>query len=321
MIISPINWGFLFSNQLISTQFIIFNHLKLFFFVKNKFEYILFVGLSFLCKVLGLNLSRKFALALAFFFYHFLPIRKKVVFDNLNNAFPNLSENEISKIAYGTYKSFTITLIEILYLPWMSKEQIKSAVKFENLNLVLEKEKENNGVILLSAHFGNWEYCALSSGVQLDKKLSVVVKPQRNTFVNDWMNRFRTKWTNDVVPLGISIRNIISVLHNKGIVAMVADQRGSEESIKLEFFGRKTSVHTGPAVLALKMNSPIIYGITIRQPDYTYNAVIEEISKENLPDDFEAKVKVLSERMLKYLEDKIRENPEQWFWMHNRWKH
>jgi len=289
--------------------------------VKNRLEYILFVGLSLLCKILGLKFSRKLALALAFFFFHFLPIRKKVVFDNLEHAFPNLPENQINKIAYGSYKSFMFTLIEILYLPWMSKEEIISSVKFENLNLIVDKEKENNGVILLSAHFGNWEYCALSGGVQLNKKFSVVVKSQRNNLVNDWMNKFRTKWTNEVVPLGISIRNIITVLHNKGIAAMVADQRGSEESIKLEFFGRRTSVHTGPAVLALKINSPIIYGITVRQPDYTYKAVIDEISKENLPDNFDDKVKVLCERMLRYLEEKIKQNPEQWFWMHNRWKH
>lgn len=289
--------------------------------MKNRIEYILFVGLSHICKILGLNLSRKFASVIAFFFYYFLPIRKDVVIDNLKHAFPDFTDERIKQIAYGSYKSFSITLVEILYLPYMTKEQIISAVRFENLDRILEKEKENNGIILLSAHFGNWEYCALSGGVQLDKKFSVIVKPQRNTLVNDWMNKFRTKWTNDVVPLGISIRNIVSVLHNKGIAALVADQRGSEESIKLEFFGRKTSVHTGPAVLALKINSPIIYGITVRQPDYTYKAVIDEISKENLPESFDDKVKVLSERMLKYLEEKIRQNPEQWFWMHKRWKH
>lgn len=289
--------------------------------MKNRIEYILFVGLSIFSRVIGLKLSRRFSSAIAFIFYYLVPIRKDVVFDNLKHAFPDYSQNEIKRIAYGSYRSFSTTLMEILYLPWMSKEQINSAVKFENLTVISEKEKEGNGVILLSAHFGNWEYCALSSGVQLNRKLSVVVKPQRNTLVNDWMNRFRTKWTNEIVPLGISIRNIVSVLHNKGIVAMVADQRGSEESIKLEFFGRKTSVHTGPAVLSLKMNSPLIYGITVRQPDYNYKAVIDEISKENLPEKFDDKVRILSERMLKYLEEKIRENPEQWFWMHKRWKH
>ncbi len=290
-------------------------------YVKNIIEYILFLSLSFLCRLLGLNLSRKFASVISFFFFYLLPIRKDVVFDNLKHAFPELLSNQIKKLAYGTYKNFSITLVEILYLPWTSDEQIKNVVNFKYLDLIDKREKEGNGVILLSGHFGNWEYCAISVGAQLNKKLSVIVKPQRNNLVNDWMNRARTRWTNEVVPLGASIRNVYAVLMKKGVVAMVADQRGPEESIKLEFFGRKTSVYTGPAVLSLKMNVPIIYGITIRQPDFSYRCDVVEISRENLPGDYDEKVKVLSERILIYLEDVIRKNPEQWFWMHKRWKH
>lgn len=289
--------------------------------MKNILEYILFLTLSFFFRVIGLNLSRKFASIIALFFYYILPIRKEVVFDNLQHAFPDLSPEEIKTIAFGSYKSFAITLVEILYLPWTTEEQLTKVVNFQNLDLIEKKEKEQNGVILLSGHFGNWEYSAITAGVMLNKKFSVVVKPQRNPYVNDWLNRVRTKWTNEVVPLGLSIRNIYSVLLNKGIIAMVADQRGPKESIKLEFFGRKTSVYTGPAVLSLKMNTPIIYGLTIRQPDFTYFANIEEISRENLPEGYDDKIKVLSERMLKYLENAIRKNPEQWFWMHKRWKH
>lgn len=289
--------------------------------VKNIIEYILFLLLSFLCRILGLRLSRKFSSFIAFFFFYVLPIRKDVVFDNLKHAFPDLTSKEIKNIAYGSYKNFAVTLVEILCLPWTTINQLKKEVQFNNLELVEKKVQENNGLILLSAHFGNWEYVAISAGLQLNKKLSVIVKSQRNPYVNDWMNRARTQWTNIVVPLGASIRNIYSELLNKGIVALVADQRGPEDSIKLEFFGRKTSVYTGPAILSLKMNSPIIYGISIRQPDYSYKAEIIEISREDLPVEQEEKVKVLSERMLNYLEKTIREHPEQWFWMHKRWKH
>lgn len=289
--------------------------------MKNIFEYILFLLLSFLCRILGLHLSRKFSAFISFFFFYILPIRKDVVFDNLIHAFPKLTSDEIKKIAYGSYKNFAITLVEILYLPWTTEDQLKKVVQFRNLDLINKKEQEKNGVILLSAHFGNWEYGAISVGVQLNKELSVIVKSQRNPYVNNWMNRVRTRWTNEIVPLGVSIRNIYSVLLNKGIVAMVADQRGPEESIKLEFFGRKTSVYTGPAILSLKMNVPIIYGITIRQPDFRYELELIEISRADLPENYDEKVKVLSERMLKYLEDVIRKYPDQWFWMHKRWKH
>ncbi len=289
--------------------------------MKNIIEYILFLFLSYICRLLGLNLSRKFSSVISFFFFYILPIRKDVVFDNLRHAFPQSTNDQIKKTAYGSYKNFAITLVEILYLPWTTNEQIEKVVYFNNIELISKREQEKNGVILLSGHFGNWEYCAISVGAQLDKKLSVIVKPQRNPFVNEWMNRARTRWTNEVVPLGASIRNVYAVLMKKGIVAMVADQRGPEESIKLEFFGRKTSVYTGPAVLSIKMNVPIIYGITVRKPDFSYHCDIHEISRDNLPEEYDEKVKVLSERMLKYLEEVIRKYPDQWFWMHKRWKH
>lgn len=258
---------------------------------------------------------------LAVLFFYFIPIRKDVVLDNLTKAFPQKSKEEIKNIAFGTFNSFFITLVEILYLPWTTEDQLREWVKFDNLDIVYERHSENNGLIVLSAHFGNWEYCAIAGGLQTKKKFSVVVKPQRNTLVNDWMNKVRTKWNNEVVPLGVSIRNVYSVLMKKEIVAMVADQRGPEESIKLDFFGRNTSVYTGPAVLSLKMNSPLIYGIAVRQPDYTYKIVLEEINRKGLTESTEANVRELSKRMLEYLEGYIRKYPEQWFWMHKRWKH
>lgn len=289
--------------------------------MKDRLEYILFISFSYLFRLLGLKAARTFAYFLALFFYYLIPIRKKTVFDNLNIAFPELSINEKKKIAFGSYLSFAISLVEILYLPWMTENQMKNSVAIENLELIEEKNKLGKGVILLSAHFGNWEYIAASASLQLNKKFHIIVKNQRNKYVNDWMNRMRTRWLNEVVPLGVSVRNIYAVLKNNGIAAMVADQRGPEEGLKLDFFGKKTSVYTGPAVLALKTGAPIIFGIPVRQKDYSYKSTLTELDKTNLPEDEEEKVKVLTERMIKYLEKIISEHPEQWLWMHRRWKH
>jgi KDO2-lipid IV(A) lauroyltransferase len=304
-----------------SFHFFILTHQNYYDNLKNNLEYILFISLSYFFRIIGLKLSRRFSSVIAFFFYYLVPIRKDVVFDNLKHAFPEYSKDKIREIAYGSYKSFCFTLAEILYMPWLTDEQLKQIMVCENQDLIVNKFNENNGVILLSAHFGNWEYLATSVALQINKKFYVVVKPQRNPFVNNWMNKYRTKWTNEIVPLGVSIRNVFSVLLNKGIVAMVADQRGPKESMKLEFFGRMTSVYTGPAVLSLKTNSPIIYGISVRQKDLNYKVELFEVDRNNLPDNQDEKIKVLSERMIKNLEEIIRKNPEQWLWMHKRWKH
>ena len=289
--------------------------------MKNVLEYILFICLSYFFRIIGLKFSRKFSVLIAYLFYYFIPIRKDVVLDNLQHAFPEYSKDKISEIAFGCYRSFCITLSEILYMPRLSREQLKNNMICENRNLIMEKLKEGNGLILLSAHFGNWEYVATSVAAQLDQKFYVVVKSQRNPYVDKWMNKMRTRWTNEIVSLGISIRNIFAVILKKGIVAMVADQRGPKEGIKLDFFGRLTSVYTGPAVLSLRTNTPILIGISVRQKDFTYKLNLVEIDRNNLPEDHDGKVKVITERMIRILESVIRENPEQWLWMHKRWKH
>jgi len=102
---------------------------------------------------------------------------------------------------------------------------------------------------------------------------------------------------------------------------MVADQRGPREGVKVKFFNKDVSVYTGPAALALKTKAPILYGISVRQKDYKYKTELVEISKDNLPDDDEEKIIELSQRHTAYLEKVIRENPEQWLWMHDRWKY
>jgi len=243
------------------------------------------------------------------------------VLENLTNAFPEYDEKKIRNIAYNAYKSFLTAFIEILYLPKISRQGLEAAVNCPNKELIETKFKEGKGVILLSAHFGNWEYVAASVALQLNLPLSVVVKPQRNPYVSDWMNNVRTRWNNDIVSLGLSIRKIYQTLKEKKIVAMVADQRGPQESIKVEFFGRKVSVHVGPVVLALKTGAPILYGIPVRQKDNSYKIVMHEISKDNLPENDEEKIIALSQRHTAYLESFIREYPDQWLWMHKRWKH
>ena len=289
--------------------------------MKNRIEYILFIFFSRCFKFFGLNLSRKFASILAFTFFYLIPIRKKVVLKNLHIAFP---ENDIvtnKKLAYKIYLSFAITLVEILYLPYMSKNNIALAVECSNPELIIEKYNEGKGVILLSSHFGNWEFIAISVAIQLQLPFSVIVKPLRNPLVFDWMNKSRTRFGNEVVQLGISIRKTYQTLKEKKIVAMVADQRGPAEGVKVNFFKKNVAVYTGPAVLAIKTGAPLICGIPIRDKNYKYKTTLVEISVDNLPENYDEKVIELSQRYISYLEKVIREIPEQWLWMHNRWKH
>lgn len=289
--------------------------------MKNFLEYSLFLILAGIVRLLGLKVSRRLSIIIAFIFYYIIPIRKQVTLKNLHKAFPEYSEREIKKVAFGSYKSFSITLVEMLFIPFMTREQIENAIYCEDVELVKKYYERNNGLIALSGHFGNWEYGALSVSAKINVPFHVVVKSQRNPYVDAYLNHGRTRWINKIVPLGVSIRKIYAELKAKNIVAMVADQRGPQEGMRVNFFGQQSSIYPGPAMLAIKTRAPILYVLTIRQPDYSYTAQISEISMENLPADKERQVQEVSQRHMTFLESVIRKHPEQWLWMHNIWKY
>lgn len=289
--------------------------------MQDRIEYLLWTFFSSLVRLMGLRLSRKVASFLAYLFYYLIPIRKVTVKDNLHRAFSRYSEKEINRIAFGSYKSFMITFIEILFLPSISKSMMESAIEFENIELIQNKYAEGKGLILLGAHFGNWEYVALSGALQAGIPFTVIVKPQRNILVTNWLDNLRIKFGNKIVPLGISVRQVYKELKDKRIVAMAADQRGPSDGVRIDFMGRKASVYAGPAMLALKTGAPMLFGVTVRQPDFSYKTEIEVISTDNLPENEELKIQELSQRHAAALEKYIIKYPEQWLWMHKRWKY
>lgn len=261
---------------------------------------------------------------LAFIFYNFIPIRKDVVKKNLLIAFPYLGEKELLRLVKKVYLNLFIILIEILYLPYLKKEEIENLVGIKGKEIIDNALKKDKGLIFVSAHFGNWEIMAIASALKLNKTYSIVTKPLRNPFVDEYINEWRTKFGNKIVPLGLSIKNIFKELIDKKIIALLADQRASTNSLVMEFFGKKTHVYEGPAVLSLKTGAPMIFAIAIRQPDLSYVIELVEISLnnseiENLKEN--EKVYELTKKYFTLLEDYIRQYPDQWFWFHNRWKH
>ena len=289
--------------------------------MQNKIEYFLFISFSYFFKLIGLKLTRKFSIFIAFFFYYIIPIRKQTVFDNLKYAFPDFDTKTIKKISFENYKSFALTFTEIMFIPFISRQMLIDQVECENLEIVNNYHKKGIPVILLTAHFGNWEFMAASTGVQVGFPLYVVIKNQRNPYVTDWLKSSRTKFGNEVIPLGVQIRNVYEELKEKQIIVMAADQRGDENGLRVNMFNRKTAVFPGPASLALRTNSKLILSIPIRQKNNSYKIIFNELSLKNLPEDEESKKIEICQRYISYLENIIREHPEQWLWMHKRWKH
>lgn len=288
---------------------------------KNLLEYAGFLLAHLIVRLFGKNNFRKLAGFIAWLFFRFLKIRRETVYSNLKIAFPELTQKQLDELAYKNYYNFALTLLEIFYLSFISKEDLKSIVDFENLDLVRSKYKEGKGVILLTAHFGNWEVATASGGLQLNIPISGLAKPQRNTYVSDWINRTRTRFGNKVISLGVSVRDFYSALKRGEIVGVVSDQRGHFKGPRIKYFNRDTAAFTGVFEIALKLNTPILVGFVVRQPDNKFKIKFQLMSTDNLPKDQNEKLKYLSQEYFTILERYVRAYPEQWFWMHKIWKY
>lgn len=290
-------------------------------FDKNKIEYAIFFFFSQLTRIFGFSGIKYFAGFVAFIFYSVLKIRRKVVLSNLKTAFPLLSDKEIRSLAYKNYYSFSITILELLLAPYISKEKLHELVESENVDVVKQKYELNRGVIILTAHFGNWEYGAAIISSKIKIPFNVLVKPQRNPYITKWLKSIRERFGSKEILLGISVRDIYTALKQGGIVGIVGDQRGAIDSPRIKFFGKDTATFTGMGSIALKLNSPVVTAFAVRQSSGKYKIIFDEFKTDNMKGTLEEKVIEFNQRYMTLLESYVRQYPEQWFWMHKIWKY
>ena len=289
---------------------------------KNKVEFAGWIFFTKVVHIIGVKRIPILAKILAKIFFYIIPIRKNTVISNLTKAFPEKSKREIKKIAYNNFVSMGITFMEIMAFQQMDEEQVLSLSDLNNIELAQSKVNTGKGSILLTAHLGNWELGALTMGLVLNKRINVLVKKQRNRLVADWMSEIRERFNNKEIPLGASVRELYKTLISGGVVGIVGDQRGKkEDGIVVQFFNQPTVTFQGFAALAIKNRVPIVVVLNIRKPSGKYIFYIEEIDYENLPESLPDQIVELNQRYMTILENKIREAPEQWLWMHNIWKY
>ncbi len=289
---------------------------------KNKFEFTIFKFIVKIVQAIGLEKIRVFAKIIAFIFFYILRIRRDVVFKNLKIAFPYFDRKKLKEIAFKNYYSFALTFLEAMFIPKLTREELHELVSLINIESLLNAHKKENGVFLLTAHFGNWELGAASVGSQINFPITVLAKPQRNTYVSEWMDNMRRSFGNTVSLLGTNVREIYKAISNNGIVGVVGDQRGPKEGgIRVNLFGQSTSTYPGTAAIALKLKAALIICLMCRRPDYKYNCIFEEIPLPENYSTIEEGIKEINQKYMEILEKYINLYPEQWFWMHNIWKY
>ncbi len=251
---------------------------------------------------------------------YFFGVRKKVTLDNLSNAFPELTENQRRVLAKKSYSNLGIVFAEMIYLRFASLQIIGRYITVSNPQLFHKYIKEQNGLIVVAGHYANWEWLALGGAIVLHENFAIVRKNIQTSFTERFLEKMRIRSGNSLINSG-DIRKMYGVLRNGKCIALLADQAAPGESARVKFFGREVPTFEGPARLALRTKSPMLFAECIRTENGNYVITFHVISFDDLQGDTPENIRELTYRHTHLLEEAIRRHPEQWLWQHRRWKY
>ena len=252
--------------------------------------------------------------------YYLIPYRKKIVFKNLRNSFPEWDEKKIHQTAKSFYRHFCDSLIESVAFSFLSEKTIKERFIFLNPELVNELYDKGKSIVLLMAHYGNWEWSTCMPTV-VKHQVVLIYKPLRNEYFDNLLKKTRERFGAKTITMDKTLRYLTNTEEKdiKTLSYFLADQRPIWAHIQYwtNFLHQDTPVVLGPEKLAKKLDMAVVF-FRIKPLRRGYY----EASFEMLFDETEGlKELEITKRYLEVLEKMIREKPEYWLWTHNRWKH
>lgn len=289
--------------------------------LQHILEYLVFEMASMIVQSMPLKAVQKAGSALGVFVFTVLRFRRSVTLDNLKKAFPEYDGEQIGAIAREAFRNVGISLLELLWFPRLNALGVNQLVKLENVELLNAAKARGKGVLLLTAHFGNWELVPMAVSTVTAFRVTSVAKTQSNKLIDKRVTERRTRLGNKIVSMEFSVREVLRILQKGDLVVIAADQSAAMESIAVNFFGRLVPTFAGPAVFSLKTGAPILMGFATRQGDGTYSLRFAEVPRDDLKEYSEDAVAELTRRHVAMAESMIRDHPGQWLWMHRRWKH
>jgi Kdo2-lipid IVA lauroyltransferase/acyltransferase len=252
--------------------------------------------------------------------YRPLGIRRGVVERQIAAAFPELAEADVRRIALGAYENLGRSSIEAAILPRLGPNAVLD--KFEGADdyeIVEEARSKGRGLIFVTGHLGNWELAGAyvaARGIPLD----AIARRMKNPLFDRYLTETRSQIGMHVVHDSEAVRRTPRSLREGRAVAFLSDQGVlGLASTFVPFFGRPAKTPRGPAVFALRLDVPVVFGAAVRQPSGKYRLVFERVAVEDTGDR-DRDVDAIVARYTAALERWVRRYPEQYFWHHRRWR-
>ena len=263
---------------------------------------------------------RSLLCTLALLYYHIDARRRLITLHNLTKAFPEKKIEEIQGIAKLSYRNVAMVAAEFADLPFWTKENIGAILSVEGLEHCTAALRKNRGMLLFGAHFGNWELGPIASSLLL-KPLAFIYRPLDNNVLERLVTWARQSTGNRAVEKSSAMWSMVRVLRRNGIIGLLIDQNvASYEGVFVDYFGFSACTTNGLAHLALLTDTPAVPAFMVRLDDNRYRFVfgpaVDLVKTEDRENDVIENTRIFTN----IIEAMVRQYPDQWLWLHQRWK-
>jgi Kdo2-lipid IVA lauroyltransferase/acyltransferase len=242
-----------------------------------------------------------------------------VALENLAIAFPEQSPAARRRLCRTSFRHLGMTLVESAILLVADPALLLARVSVEGLEHLPQAAENPGGILLLTGHFGNWELLGLAH-VLAGRPLAVVVRPLDSPLLNRLAERLRARTGAELIVKRSGLPAVIDALRRGRMIGVLLDQNASrDEGVFVPFFGRLASTSRSLALLSLRTRRPIVPVFIHREPDGRHRIVVEAaLGRPATP--VPAAILELTAQCAARTEATIRRWPEQWFWLHRRWR-
>jgi len=284
---------------------------------RGRILYRILVVSSAIVRRLPLSVARVLGMFFGHMAWHALGRERRRSLDHLAASFPEMTRWQRTRIAARMFNHLGMSLFEILWLPNLDDPKVFArTTKFVGVERVLEEIDRGRGVVTFTAHCGNWEWMAYAVG-KLGRPTSVLQRERNEADINRFITELRERAGTHSIDRGSigSAREMIERIRHGGILAFLIDQNIRTESAKIPFFGRPALTPIGPAKLAIRTEALVVTVLTERRNGVTVMTWSEPFQVHRGDDPI-----ALTAKITEQIEAQIRRVPEQWVWMHERWK-